>query len=403
MEVISFSRKIYYKKIASHEFFYKITRNDNDITHNLLKKRGNMKQKESGINIKLGDSCSKIAFDWAKKTFANRNEKFGSCDTKLDGAFSNIIYFDKLRLGIASDGIGTKIELAERTQIYNTLGYDLIAMVADDLAANGFEPTNLSNILDVDFLDEKIVDELMKGLHDAAKMAKIAVTGGEIAELGKRIGGYGENMHFNWCSTAIGYLPEKLEKPINGSEMETGDVIISLKSRGFRSNGYSLIRKIMEENFGSEWHQEKYDETQTWGEVLLCPCLIFAPLIHELVRKDFHVTGIAHITGGGIAENFARVLKVKKLGAKLHNIYEPLPFMLKVQESGNVPEEKAYQIWNMGNAMLLTVKSSEADAVLESIKLQGFEAKIAGKITEKTMIELQTKGLFPQKIQKEIG
>lgn len=362
-----------------------------------------MQKKESGININLGDTCSKIAFDWAKKTFVNRDGKFGACDTKLDGAFSNIIYFDKLRLGIASDGIGTKIELAERTGMYHTLGFDLVAMVTDDLAANGFEATNLSNILDVDFLDARIVDELMKGLHNAAKIAKIAVTGGEIAELGKRINGYGEKMHFNWCSTAIGYLPDKLEKPINGADMKAGDVVISLKSRGFRSNGYSLIRKIMEGKFGTEWHLEKYDNSQTWGEILLTPCLIFAPLIHELIMNDYFITGIAHITGGGIAENFARVLKVKKVGANLSNIYEPLPFMKKVQELGNISEEQAYKIWNMGNAMLFAVKAEEADSALEFIRTKGFEAQIAGEITAQPTIELQTKGLFPTTFKKEIG
>ena len=105
--------------------------------------------------------------------------------------------FNGVKIGMTSDGIGTKIELAERTGIYNTIGFDLVAMVADDLAANGIETVNLSNILDVDFLDADIVDQLMEGLYKAAKFANITVTGGEIAELGSRIGGYGDRMHFN--------------------------------------------------------------------------------------------------------------------------------------------------------------------------------------------------------------
>jgi len=239
-----------------------------------------MNNKDSGINIDLGNQCSQIAYNWAKKTFSNRKDKPGDQKLGIDGAFSNVINFNGIRLGISSDGIGTKIELAERCGIYHTLGYDLVAMVVDDLAANGFEATNISNILDVDFLDSEIVDKLMQGLADASQVAKVSVPGGEIAELGSRIGGWGSGMHFNWCSTAIGFLPATLTEPISGISMKAGDAIISLASRGFRSNGFSLIRKVMQDKFGNNWHDQKFSDA-TWGEILLTPSLIFAPLIHR--------------------------------------------------------------------------------------------------------------------------
>lgn len=111
------------------------------------------KKQKSGIDIDLGNRCSQIAYNWAKRTFANRNNLPGEMLKTTDGTFSNIIQFGNTRVGISSDGIGTKIELAERTNCYRTIGSDLLAMVTDDLVANGFEPTNISNILDVDFLD----------------------------------------------------------------------------------------------------------------------------------------------------------------------------------------------------------------------------------------------------------
>ncbi|MFH1465496.1 MAG: AIR synthase related protein [Pseudomonadota bacterium] len=152
---------------------------------------------ESGLDTRLGDACSRAAYGWAKKSFANRAGRMGFPVFKAEGGFSNLMDYGGLRLAMTSDGIGTKVELAERLGVYDTLGHDLVAMTCDDLAAAGVEPVNLSNILDVDRLDEAVVDSLMRGLHAAAGVAGIAVVGGEIAELGDRIGGWGTGMHFN--------------------------------------------------------------------------------------------------------------------------------------------------------------------------------------------------------------
>jgi phosphoribosylformylglycinamidine cyclo-ligase len=346
--------------------------------------------KHSGFDLDLGDRCSQNAYAWSKKTFNNRAHKAGMPCLDVDGAFSNMLDFHSAKIGISSDGIGTKIELAERTGIYHTLGYDLVAMTVDDLITTGFEPTNISNILDVDYLVYEIIDQLMQGLHDAANEASITISGGEIAELGGRICGYGDHMHFNWCATAIGVLHEKLETPIDGSTVQQGDVIISLKSRGFRSNGFSLLRKIMTEQFGDDWHTAKYNETTTWGEALLTPSRIFSPVICQLLDSGFHLKGIAHITGGGIRGNLERVLKVNRFGAILDNLFEPLEVMQKIQEVGNISLETAYKYWNMGNGMLVVVDKTETDSVLQKIEDAGYEAKAAGEVVSGQNIRIKT-------------
>ncbi|RKY47090.1 MAG: phosphoribosylformylglycinamidine cyclo-ligase, partial [Candidatus Neomarinimicrobiota bacterium] len=245
---------------------------------------------KSGIDIDLGNQCSRTAYSWAKKSFMHRPPGSGNPLMAVDGVFSNVMDYRGVKVGISSDGIGTKIELAERTGIYDTLGFDLVAMTADDLAANGIEAVNLSNILDVDFLDHEIVDALMGGLYKAVKLARMTVTGGEIAELGGRIGGYGDRMHFNWCSTATGLIPEGSEL-IDGSNIRPGQMVVSLASRGFRSNGFSLIRKVMHEAFGPEWHTKSWSENQSWGEILLTPSRIFAPLITDLMKARVPLYG----------------------------------------------------------------------------------------------------------------
>ena len=355
------------------------------------------KEKQTGIDIDLGNQCSKIAFNWAKKTFAFRPPGSGNPVPGLEGAFSNVMDLGGVKIGMASDGVGTKIELAERTQIYHTLGFDLVAMVVDDLAANGLEPVNLSNILDVDVLDAQVIDQLMSGLYQAAKTARVTITGGEIAELGGRIQGYGPGMHFNWAATGLAILPQN-KSVIDGSQVQVGDRVIALKSRGFRSNGFSLLRRIMSERFGPQWHQTPYDKEKNWGQVLLTPSLIYTPLIVDLIKQDFELHGMAHITGGGIGDNLQRVLKVNGLGAVLDNLFAPLKVMQKVQALGDVAEETAYRLWNMGNGMLLIVAAHQAEPVLTFAAEKGYQAQIAGTIQDKAEIELFSKGQQPQKL-----
>lgn len=345
-------------------------------------------QKKSGVDIELGNKSSEIAYGHAIQTFPNRQGKRGAVGSKTNGGFSNLLLFGNERIGIGSDGIGTKAELAERTSIYHTLGFDLVAMVADDLVAVGFEPTNLSNVIDVDFINPKIIDDLMRGLAEACNFSNITITGGEIAELGNRIGGFGEDMHFNWSSTAIGVLPENLTESIDGSQVQPNQLVFSLKSRGFRSNGFSSVRRIMQENFGDNWHNQMYDTSKTWGEVLLTPSLIYAPFITELIKDNINLTGIAHITGGGIFDNFRRVLKVNNLGANFDNLFEPLPFMKKVQELGNVSNEDAYLWWNMGNGMLFIADQKYEKQILEKAQQMQYECRVAGKVSAENTINV---------------
>lgn len=348
-------------------------------------------KQRSGINIEKGDSCSKAAFSWAAKTFSQRNKKLGSIATSMKASFAQIIHYPPHLLAIASDGIGTKIELAERVGIYNTLGYDLLTMVADDLLSVGAEPTNLSNILDVDHLDQSIVDELMQGLSQAASENGIAITGGEIAELGNRVSGWGKKMHFNWCATAIGTLSQGFV--LNGSDIQEGDAVISLKSRGFRSNGFSLIRSILKKKFGENWHKRNYDSKNTWGEILLTPSLSYTPVIMSLIAKGIYPKAIAHITGGGIAGNLKRVITKPGLGAHLNSLFSPHPFMEELLEMGKISMEKAYELWNMGQGMILVTAQENAKKTLSQLNQGIYEAKQSGSIINQPRIAIEAKGI----------
>jgi phosphoribosylformylglycinamidine cyclo-ligase len=348
----------------------------------------------AGYSIEEGNAASRNAYNWSKKTFQNRSGKPGEPAQDLDGGFSNEIRFGAERLGISSDGIGTKIEVAERLNKYDTLGYDLIAMTADDLIAAGFVPTNLSNIIDVNHLDYDVVDQMMRGLHDAANFAQVAITGGEIAELGNRIGGWpGAKMNFNWCSTAIGVLHPSLAQPLSGKTAQAGHAVVALRSPSFRSNGYSLARKTLTRLFGENWHEAAYDGTDadqyaTWGDAMLAPSLIYSPGVAALLDAGLPLHGVAHITGGGVADNFSRVLK-NGLGAVLDNLFAPLPAMQRLCEIGGIDVETAYLYWNMGTGMLVVTEEASAAAVVASLQASGYDAQIAGHLTAESGVMLR--------------
>ncbi|MBC8083896.1 MAG: phosphoribosylformylglycinamidine cyclo-ligase [Hymenobacter sp.] len=377
--------------------------------------------KPAGYDIDLGNECSRNAYAWSKKTFANRAGQPGEPAQDLDGGFANEVRFGNARLGISSDGIGTKIEVAERVGRFDTLGYDLVAMTADDLIVGGFVPTNISNIIDVNTLDYDVIDELMRGLHDACNFSGMAITGGEIAELGNRIGGWaGARMNFNWCSTAIGSLHPRLAAPLSGAGVRAGMAVVALRSPSFRSNGFSLARRTLERLFGDNWHEAPYEasppsplsfregelaasfpgasspslkerglgEAVTWGEVLLAPSLIYSPGVARVLDAGLPLHAAAHITGGGIADNFKRVLK-NGVGAELTNLFEPLPAMQRLTELAGIAPADAYLYWNMANGMLLVTDEAQAAAVTAQLQADGYAAQVAGRITAEPGIVLK--------------
>ena len=335
-----------------------------------------------------------------KKSYSNLTHK-GVPEFSGHGMFSNILDYGSVKIGITSDGIGTKAEIAERLEKYDTLGYDLTAMVTDDLICNGLIPANITNILDVDILDASVVDSLMRGLYNASKEAKVAITGGEIAELGSRIYGYGNSMHFNWCATCIGYLPEGVE-PITGDKVEVGDVIISLYHKGLRSNGYSLARTVLEKSMGERWHEMKYDASGSWGDILMHPSRIYCSAIAALLNKKYEIKGIAHITGGSFRDKLGRVLRSSGHGAVLDNLFEPDGFMLKLQEMGDIDDDTAYTQWNMSNGMILITKDDNKEYVIKSLSDLGFPSRVAGRIIKDSIIKIDSKGFFNKKLEYQL-
>ncbi|MEE9525799.1 MAG: AIR synthase related protein, partial [Candidatus Woesearchaeota archaeon] len=206
--------------------------------------------KEAGVNIELGDDASKILYNAAKLTFENRKDDIGEVVVPFDD-FSGVRAIDVSKLPKGSlmclgfDGVGTKVEIAQRMDNHKTIAFDLFAMVCDDAIVRGAEPVLIGSVLDINSLNDNIekLKQLAEGYVAAAKSANVAVINGELAELGNAVGGFGE-FNYNWCSGLVWFAAK--DKLFTGKEIQAGDSIVVLKEKGFRSNGLSLVRKIFE-------------------------------------------------------------------------------------------------------------------------------------------------------------
>jgi phosphoribosylformylglycinamidine cyclo-ligase len=339
------------------------------MTHSL----SNLSYKLSGVDIKNGDLASKIAFGFAKKTFKNRKGLRGE-PYPLEMGFSGLLNMGEFFLSFNSDGIGSKTKVAMDTGIHHTMGYDLVAMVADDCVCVGAEPVAMVNTLDMEKVEPPIVEKLMEGLEKAAGEAGVAVAGGEIAELRDQVHGY------HWSAAMIGVVnPEKI---IDGRKISEGDSLVALLTDNFRSNGFSLVRKVLEGSLGPWWHKNKYDDKTTWGEKILAPSKIFAPFILKLIGKNHEsakveIHGISHITGGGLKHNMERILPQGR-SITVHNLPSVPEVMAKVKEMGQISKQEAYQVWNMGIAVVLF--TPEPKKVLEMAGQEGIHTQVIGVV-----------------------
>ncbi len=338
---------------------------------------------KAGVDVKKGDAASKAFYEAARRTWGNRVQS-GFDD------FSGLRFVQPpsgkdIVMGENVDGVGTKSEVAERLEKFDTLAFDLLAMVCDDAVVRGGEPFFVTNVLDVSRISEKQMAQLAKGLEAAAKEAGVAIVNGEIAELGEKVGGFGV-FRLNWAASCTWFAKKK--RLVSGQNLKPGQSVVALKEDGFRSNGLSLARKIMENQYGKNWHEHD----RKLSEQILHPSTIYTRFAVSLFggingKPSSKVSAMAHVTGGGIAGKLGRALKPSGLGAKLTDLFEPCTAMKTLMQLGPVDQDEAYRAWNMGNGFLIV--TDEPDAVLQQAKAFKLEAKVAGSITAKTGVHIE--------------
>ncbi len=284
------------------------------------------------------------------------------------GGFAGLYKLDDERSLVAcTDGVGTKLELGIAMQRYEELGQDLVAMSVNDLIVCGGRPLFFLDYFATGKLDVGVAHRVIQGIVNACQASGCLLLGGETAEMP----GFYEDNKFDLAGFAVGEVYHK--NLVDGKSIQSGDVIIGIKSSGFHANGYSLVRKIIKDHNLNL--QDKFEENSL-GQVLTEPTALYVKDILALQQK-VTVKGMAHITGGGLT-NIARVLP-PGLGYHIEKSHIPTPPVMKyLQELGNISQEEAFTVWNMGMGYVVIINKEEVDTVLNLLP----NSFVAGEINK---------------------
>jgi phosphoribosylformylglycinamidine cyclo-ligase len=325
--------------------------------------------KDAGVDIDAGNLAVEKMKGFVKSTY--RPEVL----TDL-GSFAGLFALDIKKykepvLISGTDGVGTKLRVAQILDKHDTIGIDAVAMCVNDILVQGAEPLFFLDYIAVGKLDPDKVADIVKGVADGCKQSMCSLIGGETAEMP---GFYGED-EYDIAGFAVGVADKS--KIITGEKVKEGDILIGLPSTGLHSNGFSLARKVLLE--GSLKADDYLDELgSTVAEAMLVPTRLYVKDILPLLEKiDIH--GMCHITGGGLIENLPRVY-ADNLAAEIDTSTWKTPGIFTVmQKQGDIADEEMYRVFNMGVGFVIMVDQNDADKVLAECA-DGF---VMGKIVKK--------------------
>jgi len=278
-----------------------------------------------------------------------------------------------------ADGVGTKLKLAARLGRYDTVGIDCVAMVVNDLVVQGAEPLVFLDYLAMDDLDPEIAQEALRGIAEGCRRAGCALLGGETATMP---GFYGKG-ELELVGFGVGVVER--DELIDGSGISHGDALIGLASSGLHSNGYSLVRRIVEEgeragHFGFREQIEELD-TSVAGALLTPTRIYVKPVLHAM--RDFDLKGVVHVTGGGFPGNVPRVLP-KGVRARIDPAAWPTPPVFDfIQRQADLPDEEMLRVFNCGVGMILVVPPEQCTDVIHRFEALGERAYPIGEIEVK--------------------
>jgi phosphoribosylformylglycinamidine cyclo-ligase len=329
--------------------------------------------KDAGVDIDAGDLA--VALMKASIAKASRPEVMGGLGG-FAGLFdaSALKKFNKPLLATSTDGVGTKTEIARALGKYDTIGEDLVAMVVDDLVVCGAEPLFMTDYIAVGKVIPERIAEIVAGIARGCEKANTALIGGETAEHPGLLG----DDEFDIAGAATGAVDA--DKLLSADHVRAGDVIIAMPSSGFHANGFSLVRHIIKtKKLILEAHVSEYGKSS--GEVFLTPTEIYTLDCLALIKVlEKNLRTFSHITGGGIAENTARVIP-QGLSARYDRSTWSLPVEMELMAAmGGVPQGDLERTWNCGIGMVAIVDPSVADLAMKSLSARGMKAWIAGDI-----------------------
>lgn len=330
------------------------------------------KYESSGVSLKEAHKAVKKISEIVKETFTpSVLTQIGSFAAVYRPEFEDLA---KPVLITSTDGIGTKIILHLKAGTLEAAGQDLVAMSANDILTLGARPLFFLDYIAGGKLDAEIVARFVKGIANACKKIGASLIGGETAEMP---GIYREG-DYDLSGFIVGAAD--LEKLPGPDKLSHGDLIIGLASSGPHSNGYSLIRKIMDDS-SIHLEDEVAGTGRTFGDLILEPTVLYHPYLLALFEAGL-VKSAAHITGGGFHENIARALPPTLDAVIFKGSFVVPPVFRYLQKAGSISEEEMYHVFNMGIGFVIFVSPDDASSVIEEIKRSGIESFIIGKVIE---------------------
>ncbi|MEU6540833.1 phosphoribosylformylglycinamidine cyclo-ligase [Streptomyces sp. NPDC047000] len=329
----------------------------------------------AGVDIEAGDRAVELMKEWVKKT--RRPEVLGGIGG-FAGLFdaSALKRYERPLLASATDGVGTKTDIARRLGVYDTIGHDLVAMVMDDIVVCGAEPLFMTDYIAVGKVHPERVAAVVKGIAEGCVLAGCALVGGETAEHP----GLLDADDFDVAGAGTGVV--EADRLLGADRIRTGDTVIAMAASGLHSNGYSLVRHVLLNQAGLALDAHIEDVGRTLGEELLEPTRIYSLDCLALTRTtDVHA--FSHVTGGGLAANLARVVPDGLHAVVDRSTWTPAPVFGLVGAVGKVERLELEKTLNMGVGMIAIVPQDSADAALATLADRGVESWVAGEITER--------------------
>jgi phosphoribosylformylglycinamidine cyclo-ligase len=334
--------------------------------------------RDAGVDIDAGDQLVENIKPYAKRTM--RPEVLSGI-----GGFGGLVEISKKYkepvLVSGTDGVGTKLKLAFELNIHNTVGIDLVGMSVNDILVQGAEPLFFLDYFACGKLDVAAATEVIKGIANGCEQAGCALIGGETAEMP----GMYPVGEYDLAGFAVGVVEKA--NIITGGDIAPGDVVLGMASNGAHSNGYSLVRKIIERS--SPDLNALFDGERTLSEVIMAPTRIYVKPLLALMQ-NITIKGMAHITGGGITENVPRVLPDNVVAAIDSKSWQMPKLFHWLREQGGVAEQEMYRTFNCGIGMVVIVAVADADAAISQLQEAGETVTRIGSIRARNGDEHQT-------------
>jgi len=337
---------------------------------------------KAGVDEPREQQALKGMLHWLKKTYSFRTG-IGSTSYSI-GHFANVLNMGGgLGLVLTTDGVGTKLMIAQKLNRFDTVGIDCVANNVNDILCMGAEPIAMLDYIAINAIDERVLEDIAKGLCHGAEKAHISIPGGEIAQVREMLAPAptGETA-LDLVGSAVGVValsPERDDLPqlIDGKRVEPGDLVIGLLSSGLHSNGYSLARKVLLEKAQLRLDQDVPELGRTLGDELLQPTHIYVGPVLGLLQKGFPVHGMVNISGGGLL-NLGRL--PNECSYIIDNLPPVPPIFRLIRELGSISDAEMFATFNMGIGFCLIAGADAGQAILTEVSNAGYQAVILGKV-----------------------